>query len=145
MSEVVIEVGAKSRANPEAVFALLKDGATWPEWSLFTGFALEAPAAPDPLGVGCIRVFSTRYTRAREQVVELVPGVRLAYTLLSGLPLRDYRAVVDLIRERDGGCRIRWGASFRPDPAWTGWFWRRFMRWTLRQVAEQLAAAAERA
>jgi hypothetical protein len=145
MSKITIRVEATARADPETAFALLKDGATWPAWSLFTGYELERPGSPDPLGVGCVRVFITPVSRVREEVVELAAGRRLAYVLLSGLPLREYRAHVDLTPRSDGSCQIAWTSSFRPDPAWMGWFWRWFMRRTMRQVAGQLASAAERA
>jgi hypothetical protein len=35
-------------------------------------------------------------SRAREEIVELIPDRRLSYVLLSGYPFRDYRADVDL-------------------------------------------------
>ena len=144
MPEIIIHAEAMSDADPDTLFALLKDGATWPTWSLFTGFELEAPGVSDPLGVGCIRIFRTRVTRVREQVTEIEAGRRLGYVLLSGLPLHDYRAVVALARVPGGGCHIQWTASFRAASRWTDWFWRWFMRRVLRAVARQLASAMDR-
>jgi hypothetical protein len=37
-----------------------------------------------------------------------------AYELLSGLPIRDYRAGVTLAPAAEGGTAIRWRSSFRP-------------------------------
>ena len=55
-----IEIKVTSRASAHAIFRLLRDGATWPRWSLFDLFELEREGRHDPLGVGTIRVFSIR-------------------------------------------------------------------------------------
>jgi hypothetical protein len=143
MSQIAIDAAAISRASPECVFALLKDGATWTAWAGFDRFELEQPGENEPFGVGAIRVFSTKLTRAREQIVELIPGRRLSYILLSGFPFRDYRADVDL--EPTGcGTTIHWRSHFEAKPFGLGWFWRLFMILVLNTTSARLAAAAER-
>ena len=87
---------ARSRATPAAVFSLLKNSDTWPRWSLFDSFELERAGNDERFGVGAIRSFSTRVTKSRERVTELIPNQKLSYVLLSGLPLRNYQAVVTL-------------------------------------------------
>jgi len=141
MTHVRIAVSTESKARPQALFALLLDGATWPQWSMFDSFRLERPGKNDKLGVGAIRVFSKWTTQSREEIVEIIPGRKLSYVLLSGLPLRNYRADVVLTPRSDDGTAIDWTASF-DCRAGTGWFWRLFMRWTLSTVAAQLAKAA---
>lgn len=126
MIDILVE--AESQASPQSVFRLLRDGATWPRWSLFDAFDLERQGQDDPLGVDAIRVFSTRVSRAREEVVEMVPGRCLVYTLLSGFPFQDYRAEVDLLPGPTGKTLIRWHSSFRARYFGTSWFWRLFMR-----------------
>ena len=138
-----IDIEAFSRAAPADVFRLLRDGSTWPRWSLFEAFELEREGSGDRLGVGAIRVFITRVSRAREEVVELIPDQRLSYILLSGLPLENYRADVDLSPGLSGGTTIRWRSRFRPKHAFLGCFWRGLMTRTLSDVARQLARAAE--
>jgi len=137
-----IAVEAFSPAAPTHVFALLRRAETWPTWSLFETFTLERAGYDEPLGVGAIRVFSVWFTRTREEVVELVPDRKLAYVLLSGLPLRNYRAEVLLALLDTGGTMIHWSASFDARFG-TGWFWRAFMRRILAKIAAQLAYAAE--
>ena len=111
MGSQVIDKIATTSADASVVFALLRDGATWPEWSPIDSFELERAGADEPEGVDAIRVFRTgRYTM-REEIVELVPGRRFSYALLSGLPIRDYRVDVDLEPARDGTV-IKWHASF---------------------------------
>jgi uncharacterized protein YndB with AHSA1/START domain len=135
---------ATSKAPPPAVFTLLKDGARWPEWTIFDGFELVRPGEGGPSGVGEIHVFSTALTRAREEIVEFVPDRRLSYILLSGFPFKDYRADVDLSAREDGGTSIAWRAAFDPKYKGTGWFWRLFMTAVLKKIAADLAAGAEK-
>jgi len=143
MQQIEIGVEAFSHAEADDVFRLLRDGSTWPRWSLFDAFELEREGVGDRLGVGAVRVLITRVSRAREEVVEIVPDRRLSYILLSGLPLEDYRADVDLSPAPSGGTTIRWRSRFRPKHAFLGWFWRGLMTRTLSDVARQLARAAE--
>ena len=141
---IKVQATATSKAPPQAVFALLKDGATWPDWTIFDAFELVRPGEGGPSGVGEIHVFSTSLTRAREEIVELVPDRRLSYILLSGFPFRDYRADVDLSAREDGGTSIAWRAAFDPKYPGTGWFWRLFMTAVLKKISSDLAAEAEK-
>jgi hypothetical protein len=136
-----IEVTKHSTASPDAVFALLADGATWPGWSPIESFELERVGDPPPEGVGAIRVFHRGRTTGRDQIVEIVPGRRFGYVSLSGLPVRDYRAQIDL--EPDGdGTTIRWQASFAPKVVGTGWILERGLRRFLCECAAGVAAHA---
>ena len=133
-----IEVTQHSAAAPAAVFALLIDGETWPHWSPIEAFELERTGDPPPEGVGAIRVLRRGRTTGRDEIVEVVPDRRLSYRSLSGLPVRDYRAHVDL--EPDGdGTTIRWQASFAPKVPGTGWLLERGLRRFLNQCAQGLA------
>jgi uncharacterized protein YndB with AHSA1/START domain len=136
-----IDVTARSTAPPETVYRLLAEGGTWPTWSPLESFRLERPAADAPEGVGAIRVFRTGRTTSREEIVELVPGCRLSYALLSGLPLRGYRADVDLTQV-DGGTLIRWRSSFTARVPGTGPLYRWALAKFIRRCADGLAAHA---
>jgi Polyketide cyclase / dehydrase and lipid transport len=141
---IKVSAHAQSKAPPPTVFALLKDGATWPDWTIFDAFELVRPGEGGPSGVGEIHVFSTALTRAREEIVELAPDRRLSYILLSGFPFLNYRADVDLSARQDGGTSIAWRAAFDPKYKGTGWFWRLFMTAVLRRIASDLALGAEK-
>ncbi len=145
MAAIQIIATAQSKANVTTVFALLKDGTTWPSWTMFDSFELERPGQSEPMGLGAIRVFITKVSRAREEIVELIPDRRLSYILLSGFPFRNYRADVDLAPIARGGTSIRWHASFDAKYPGTWWFWRLFMTRILRDTASHLAAGAENA
>jgi len=136
-----IEVTQHSAAAPTSLFALLINGETWPRWSPIEAFELERAGDPPPEGVGAIRAFRRGRTIGRDEIVEVVPDRRLGYRSLSGLPVRDYRAHVDL--EPDGdGTTIRWQASFAPKVPGTGWLLERGLRRFLCECAAGVAAHA---
>jgi len=136
-----LSVTTHSTAIPDALYALLKDPTTWPAWSPMDAGALHAPGADEPYGVGSIRALTRGRIHGRDQVVELVPDARFSYIHLTGLPVRDYRAAVDLTPD-SGGTQITWRASFRPKYVGTGWFWRLGITRMLRQSATGLAQYA---
>jgi hypothetical protein len=144
MRQQHIDIRVLTTAGSDAVYALLRDGMTWPTWSPLDSFELEAPADDEPEGVGAIRVFRTGRVATRERIVELVPDKRLSYRLLSGLAIRDYRADVDLDTDADG-TTIHWHSTFRPKVLGTGWLYRRSLSRFIERCAKGLAARAAQA
>lgn len=144
MRAIRISETAHSKADAATVFAILKDAPNWPCWSMFDAVEFDRPGREEPHGVGAIRTFLTRISRATEEVVELVPDRRLSYVLLEGLPLRDYRAVVEIEPEA-AGARVTWSCVFYPKHPGSGWFWSMAMRQTLKSMSSKLAAAAQTA
>ena len=71
---------------------------------------------------GALRVFRTGRTRSCEEIIALEPGKRFGYALRSGLPLRDYRAYVDLTPDGEGTA-IHWHSTFTGKVPGTGWCW----------------------
>lgn len=145
MRKQEIDKRAWTAATPEAVYALLADGATWPTWSGIGAFELEQPGDSGGESLNAIRVFRTGRTTSRERLVELVPGRRLSYALVTGLPLTDYRADVDLTPS-EGGTAIRWHSTFFPKRRGTGWIYRlvlaTFIRRCVKGLAEHAATSA---
>lgn len=146
MGKQEIDEGAWSPASSETVYALLADGATWPAWSGIGSFELREPGESGGESLNAVRVFRTGRTTSVERLVELVPGRRLSYSLLDGLPLRDYRADVDLT-PKDGGTAIRWHSTFSAKRPGTGWLYRlvlgRFIRGCVRGLAYHAASVRE--
>ena len=137
-----ITAEATSEATPEEVWALLSDRSTWPSWSPLGSHAGVSPGEDgDPDGVGGIAEFVTGRNRVREEIVERVPPRTLSYRLLSGLPLRDYRAVIELTPS-GGGTRIQWTSTFVPGRPGTGWLYRLVLARIIRDMVAGLAAAA---
>jgi hypothetical protein len=89
-----------------------------------------------------MRVLTTPLAKVREETVDLVPNRRLSYVLLSGLPLRNYRADVDLEPLGDGAIMIVWRATFEKKYPGTGWFWQWLLGRVIKRVAEDLASGA---
>jgi hypothetical protein len=136
-----IEHHATTFAAPATVYALLRDGATWPLWSPIETFALERPGDTDPEGIGAIRVFGSGRVTGRDTIVELVPDRRLAYTHESNLPVRDYRGEIDLAPVA-GGTEIRWVSTFEPKWPGTGALLRRALDRFITRCTDGLAARA---
>ena len=143
MAQQVIDRTATTAADPRAVYALLADGSTWPEWSPLGSFELIEPGDGTPEGLGAVRLFTTGRHRSRERVVERSPGEVFAYVLEAGLPLRDYRAVVTLV-PTEAGTLIRWRSTFRAKVPGTGWLYRRELGKFIGRTVEGLASAAAR-
>lgn len=138
---------ARSAAPPAAVFALLADVGSWSRWGAWEETGLESEAPGGGGGVGAVRRLRSRtygqVVVSRERVEELVPERRLSYSLLSGLPLRDYRGVIELEPDGAGGTRITWSSRFEPAVWGTGWFYRAVLQRFLEQTVAAVARAAE--
>src|SRR5205814_10415683 len=97
MSHHVIEASAHSNASRDAVWALISDISTWQDWGTWSSTTIETPApGDDPQGVGAVRRLRQAPVTNLERVTELVPGERLGYELVSGLPFENYPAAVTL-------------------------------------------------
>lgn len=141
---VDINVSARSEADPDTVYRLVADGAQWPTCSGLGSFELERPGDDEREGIGAIRVFRTGTVTSRELVVDAVPGRRFSYTVLSGMPLRDYRADIDLAPDGDGTI-IRWHSGFRARYPGTAWLFRWYLTRFIGVLVTGLAARASEA
>jgi len=144
MSRQRIEHTATTTAEPSAVYALLRHGATWTTWGPLDSFELERPGAGEPEGLGAVRVFRSGRVTGRDTVAELVPDRRFSYTHVSNLPIRDYRADVDL-EPAEQGTTIRWVSSFEPKIPGTGALLRRGLDGFVEKLVDGLAEHAARA
>jgi hypothetical protein len=130
-----------SPAEPASVYQLLHSGESWPCWSPIGSFELEREGPGGGEGVGARRLFRTGPFKSHEEIVADEPDRRFGYTLRRGLPLRDYRADIEL-EGRDGGTAIHWHSSFRPKIPGTGAFYRWFLGRFLQRCVDGLAHGA---
>jgi hypothetical protein len=135
-----IEATAISTAPAEVIFKHLAVAEAWGQWGSFpTKTTRERAGDEVPNGVGAIR----KIPPAREQVVDYDPPRHYAYTALSGLPLRHYRADVTLEPKGDSTL-IRWRGAFEPKIPGSGPLFRAFLHWMLGSFARRVARHAER-
>jgi len=114
-----VEAAAEQTAHvpPEVVWSLLSDVTVYPQWGPWRkgGYRSEGDAAAH--GKGAVywlqgsKRYGFRYPVSVEEILDVAPGKRLAYTVLRGIPVRNYRAEVTLTPSPDGTL-IRWGASW---------------------------------
>jgi hypothetical protein len=134
---IEIEHTAHSEKPRSEVWRTLSDLEGWDQWGPWSKTKLD----------GEIRTMVSDRTRLtgkpyvmRERVTALVPEERFEYDLLSGLPIRNYRATVTLA-DAGSGTDIHWQSRF--DPPWpgSGFLWRGAMLKVIRDVSERLAKA----
>ena len=137
------EVVGHSPARPEKVFELLADGAGWSRWAgpMIVRSWWESEGTPAPGGVGAIRALGMKRVGSREEIVAYDPPTHLAYTILSGLPVRDYLANVRLTPDGTG-TRIEWSGTFTPKLPGTSGLVRLFLLSTIGSFVRRLAKFA---
>jgi hypothetical protein len=138
---IVVKASKWSSAQPQEIYALLRNSATYPAWSMIDSFESLQPGRDDLHGIGAIRFFRTGRFVMKEEITNLVPDALVSYVLRSGFPLLDYHSDTALI-EQGGGTLIRWTSSFHPKHRMTGRFWQLVLYWTLTRMVRGLADAA---
>jgi hypothetical protein len=115
-------VEARSSAPVAVVWPLIGEAHRWKEWSFLDRTDLVRVGTPIPDGVGAVRRFTSHGVGSREEVVAWDPPHHLGYAILSGFPVRHYRA--DVVLAPDGspgtGTLITWAGTFDPKVPGTG-------------------------
>jgi uncharacterized protein YndB with AHSA1/START domain len=149
-----------ANAPREKVWALFADGARWKDWAGVVKSSLERKGVPAPDGVGAIRRLGPSPFASREEVVVWEPPSHLGYVILSGMPVRNYRADIRLT-ERVGGAVgaaedvgasgtskvttvIEWSATFDPKVPGTGALLKVGLGAILGRFAKRAARYAEK-
>ena len=146
MGRLQVEAERTARATPEEVWALVSDATRYPEWGPWSDAGYQRPGDDSPHGPGAVywlrsaRRAYLRYVTMTEKVLEVEEGRRLVYTVLGGIPVRDYRAEVTLTPARDG-TRVRWAAAW--DATLGGRIVWRGLSKAWPQIVADLVAAAE--
>jgi polyketide cyclase/dehydrase/lipid transport protein len=144
MSHHVIEASAHSSASRDAVWALVRDIETWQDWGTWSSTTIQTPApGDDPQGVGVVRRLRQTPVTSIERVTELVPGERLTYELVKGLPFENYHAAVSLSDGAGGGTDITWRAEFDVTAKIRGGLSRKLLERFYPDIVQRLARGAE--
>jgi uncharacterized protein YndB with AHSA1/START domain len=141
VAQLSVEAEAVSQAAPEAVWPLVADADRYSQWGPWQASGYLSSGDPDSGGVGAIRWMQYGRTRTVERVLEADRPRRLAYTVVGGIPVRNYRAEVTLT-PAGGGTHIRWTATW--DRTLGGRIVHRKLRTLYPDMMAQLAAAADR-
>lgn len=139
MKQKIIHFERLTPSNAESVWRLLSDSRTWPDWTPIDEHRPVAAGRAD--GTGEVRLFRNGRVTVREEIVEVRPRLRFSYVLLEGLPLRDYRADIDLAAGPDSETRITWHTTFHPRVPGTGWIYRRALEKATGQFIDGLVEA----
>ena len=148
MSKLHVEAEQIAQASPRTVWALISDATTYPQWGPWRKAEYSSPGDSSPHGLGAVywlessRRYGLRYTVSVERIVDFQEGRSLAYTVVKGIPVRNYRADITLTPAA-GGTRIHWAASW--DRTLAGRLVHRSLRVMYPQIVAGLAAAAEKA
>lgn len=141
MDRLTVEAQAETTAPPEIVWALVKDANSYSEWGPWSASGDKDPGERPSGDVGTVRWLGYQRTTTVEQVLDVEPGRRMVYTVLRGIPVRNYRAEVTLTATATG-TRIEWKAEW--DRTLAGRIVQRKLRVLYPVIVAHLVAAAER-
>jgi uncharacterized protein YndB with AHSA1/START domain len=133
-------------APREKVWALVGDASSWKDWAGVMRSSLEREGDPAPDGVGAIRRFGPPLASSREEVVVFEPPTHLGYVVLSGMPVRNYRADVWLSEQQGAAGTqtiIEWSATFDPKVPGTGAVLQAGLKAMITRFAKRAAARVE--
>lgn len=141
MSQLEVQAEGVTRAGPEIVWPLVADANTYCHWGPWDDGGYRPPAA-GPSRQGSIQWFRYgRRTTSVEEIVEVEEPRRVVYKVVSGLPVKNYRAEITLTPTSSGGTSIRWVATW--DKTFMGKLVRRKLRQIFPEIVTCLIAAAD--
>ena len=147
MTQLHVEAEGTAKAPPETVWALVSDPTTYPSWGPWSDGRYDNTGEEVGHGVGAVRVLRSeqrylgRPVRSVEKILVFEEGRHLAYAVIGGIPVRNYRADVTLTPDADG-TRVRWAATW--DNTLLGRMAQRGLRTFYPEMMAGLVAAAER-
>ena len=149
MGQLQVSAEQTARAAPGAIWELISDATQYPQWGPWSAGGYQHYGDTSPHGAGAVqwlrssRRFGLRHVTSVEKILEADEGRRLVYTVIGGLPVRNYRAEVTLT-PADDGTRIRWAAAW--DATMAGRLvWRALRPFYPRMLADLVTAAEQRA
>lgn len=142
MDSLRVEAEGTAKASPETVWALLANASSYAEWGPWNGSGDRELAGKASGDAGTIRWMRYGNTTTVEKVLESEAGRRMVYTVVSGIPVRNYRAEVTLTPTA-AGTHIRWAAEW--DRTMLGRIVLRSLRTFYPKMLARFVVAAEQA
>ena len=135
MSRLSVEAQGVTSADPAVVWSLVADANSYSSWGPWNDSGYQ-PASEGPSRKGSVQWFRYgRRTTSVEKILEADEPRRLVYTVLRGVPVRNYRAEVTLTPAAPEGTSVRWTAT------WDGTFMGRMVHRRLQHVYPQVMTA----
>lgn len=128
----------------EVVWDVLTDHAAYRSWTPVPSSRLVTEGSTDPNGVDAVRFLGVGPLGTKEKVLVSEPPHHLAYTVVAGLPVRDYRADARLSRGDGPWTDLEYTGSFRSLVPGTGPVLGLLVRTALRSLVSSLAKESER-
>jgi uncharacterized protein YndB with AHSA1/START domain len=126
----------------ETVWSVVADANSYPQWGPWNDGGYRPPGT-GPSREGSIQWFRYgRRTVSVEEVLQVDAPGRLVYRVVSGLPVRNYRAEVTLTSTPSGGTAVRWCATW--DNTMLGRVVHRRLQQIYPQIVGALVAEADR-
>jgi uncharacterized protein YndB with AHSA1/START domain len=128
----------------ETVFAKLTDHRAYASMTPLRKSELEREGTPAPNGVGAVRKLSLLGPPMREEVTAYEAPKRFAYTMLSGLPVRNH--VGDVRLEQTGaGTKLTYRVTSHPTIRGAGPVLAAVLKQAIGQLVTGVAKSAEAA
>ncbi len=141
VSQLSVEAKGTTRAGPGIVWSMVSDANTYPKWGPWNDGGYR-PHAAGPSRPGSVQWFRYgRRTTSVEEIIEVEEPRRVVYKVVSGLPVKNYRAEVTLTPTPSGGTQICWAATW--DKTFLGGMVRRKLAQVYPEVVDALVAAAD--
>ncbi len=130
-------------AQPEVVFEVLTDHRAYAQLTPLRSSTLEREGTPAPNGVGAIRVLKLAGPPLREEVTEFEPPSRFSYRLLSGAPVSDHHATVELTAV-GSSTALRWHVESTPKIPVPDSVWAATVKQVIKPLLKGVARESER-
>jgi uncharacterized protein YndB with AHSA1/START domain len=136
-----VEAEGVARAAPEAVWELVSNASRYCQWGPWSASGYDSPGDEARDGAGAVRWMRYGRTTTVERVLAAEKARRLVYTVVKGIPVRNYRAEVTL-RPVAEGTHVQWSADW--DRTLAGRIVHRKLSTLYPEVVGRLIAAASR-
>jgi uncharacterized protein YndB with AHSA1/START domain len=140
MKRLHVEARGHTTAAPQVLWELLADSEGYSTWGPWSETGYETTGDRSAGGVGAVRRLRTGRRTFFEQIEEVDPPRRMVYTVVKGIPVRNYRAEVTLTPTGEG-TDIRWFADW--DRTLAGRLVHRKLSAAYPQIVQNLITAAE--